>query len=283
MLVDNLSAALQSLQSERPDQVDEGVEFLRERIGHLSEADFRSAVEGLCSLFYVDTADRPDLVPVIDRAIAVLAGQGSRVVSQLLAFMAGSDIKSHLCLGRTLGAIGPPALPALRLVLARDEDPYSRSFALFALGKVRHPSVREALPEVLGSLLHPDKEVRDSAARTLGKIGEVVPAAEIPEDLRAQIFEALWRTLSDFQPAVRAKGVRSLGKMACAGYWSCDQERHVGLALRRILGLDDAYEWDRAYIVRREAEEALRHLQTARTVDPALKEQSSHAGGGKGY
>ena len=35
-------------------------------------------VEELCSLFYVDTADRPDLQPLLDRAVAVLAAQGPR-------------------------------------------------------------------------------------------------------------------------------------------------------------------------------------------------------------
>jgi len=235
--------------------------FLRQRMETLSEVEFRSAVEGLCSLFYVDTADRPDLEPLLDRAVAVLAGHGPRVVSQILTLMTGSDIKSHLYLARTLGAIGRAALPALRRVLATEEDPYSRSFVLFAVGKVSDPAVREALPEVMGSLMHPDKEVRDSAARTLGKIAEVVPAEQIPEDRRGEIFEALFRTLSDFQPAVRAKAVRSLGKMLRAGYLTSEQERRVGVAVLRILGRDEAYEWDRAYIVRREAEEALRHLE----------------------
>jgi HEAT repeat protein len=193
--------------------------------------------------------------------VAVLAGHGPRVVGQILTLMTGSDIKSHLYLARTLGAIGRAALPALRRVLATEEDPYSRSFALFAVGKVSDPAVREALPEVMGSLMHPDKEVRDSAARTLGKIAEVVPAEQIPEDRRGEIFEALFRTLSDFQPAVRAKAVRSLGKMLRAGYLTSEQERRVGVAVLRILGRDEAYEWDRAYIVRREAEEALRHLE----------------------
>jgi HEAT repeat protein len=182
-------------------------------------------------------------------------------VGQLLTLMEGSDIKSHLYLARTLGAVGRASLPALRRVLATDGDPYSRSFALFAVGKVRDPAVREALPEVMGSLMHPDKEVRDSAARTLGKIVEIVPADQIPRDRRGEIFEALFRTLADFQPAVRAKAVRSLGKMVRAGYLSTEQERRVGVAVSRILGRDEAYDWDRAYIVRREAEEALRHLE----------------------
>jgi HEAT repeat protein len=212
-------------------------------------------------LFYVDTGDRPDLQPLLERAVTVLAANGSRVVSLLLEQLRGSDIKSHLYLARTLGVIGRPALAALRRVVATEEDPYSRSFALFALGKVRDATVREALPEVVGSLMHPDKEVRDSAARTLGKIAEVVPAEEIAADRRSEMVEALLRTLADFQPAVRAKAVRSLGKMLRVGYLTSEQAERFSIAVLRILGRDEAYEWDRAYIVRREAEEALRQLE----------------------
>ncbi len=260
MPADSLAAALQSLQSDRPERIGEGLGHLRASMGGLPEAEFRRAVEELCSLFYVDTADRPDLQPLLDRAVAVLAAQGPRIVPQLLELMRGSDIKSHLYLARTLAYVGQAALPALRRVIAT-EDPYSRSFALFAVGKVNDPAVREALPEVIGSLMHPDKEVRDSAARTLGKIAEAVPATQLAEDRRAEIFEVLFRTLSDAQPAVRAKAVRSLGKLVRAAYLTPPQEERVRLVVLRILGRDDAHEWDRAFIVRREAEEALRHLE----------------------
>jgi len=260
MPVDSLAAALRSLQGDNPHTVEEGIDFLRARIGGLEGADLRSAVDGLSSLFYVDTGDRPDLQPLLDRAVDILAAQGTRVVSQLIDLMKGSDIKCHLYLARTLGAIGPPALAALRRAIATEEDPYSRSFALFAVGKVRDPDVRETLPEVMGSLFHPDKEVRDSAARALGKIAEVVPAGLLTTERRAELFDALFRALSDLQPPVRAKAVRSLGKLARAGYLTPDQGQRLRAAVLKLLGEDEAHEWDRAYIVRREAEEALRHL-----------------------
>ncbi len=260
MAVESLDAALRSLGSDRPETIAEGLEHLRASMATLPEAELRGAVEEVCALFYVDVADRPDLQPLLDQAVGVLAAQGPRVVAQLLELMKGSDIKSHLYLGRTLGAIGHAALPALRRVMAT-EDPYSRSFALFAVGKIHDPAVREALPEVIGSLMHPDKEVRDSAARTLGKIAERVPANQIGDDRRAEIFEVLFRALSDAQPAVRAKAVRSLGKLARFGYLEAAQKEHVRLAALRILGRDEAHEWDRAFIVRREAEETLRHLE----------------------
>src|SRR4030067_923627 len=103
-----------------------------------------------------------------------------------------SDMKSHFYLARTLGVIGRPALATLRRFVATEGDPYSRSFALVAVGEVRGPGVRAD---------------RHAYART-------------PRH----------------------------------------QER-AGGAVLRILGRDEAHEWDRAYIVRREAEEALRHIE----------------------
>jgi hypothetical protein len=267
MPLPSLDAALRALRSERVEEIEQAIDFLAERLPGLEETEFRVAAESLCGLFYVDTGDRPDLQPLLEKTVEVLVAQGSRAVAVLLNQLQGSDIKSHLYLARTLGAIGRPALAALRRVVATEEDAYTRSFALFALGKVHDPAVREALPEVMGSLMHPDKEVRDSAARTLGKIAEVVEPDQIATDRRGEIFEALFRTLADFQPAVRAKAVRSLGKMARAGYLAPEQEERVRTAVLRILGRDEAYEWDRAYIVRREAEETLRHLEAR--VKPA--------------
>ena len=68
MTPDDLSAALHSLQSDSPERIGEGLEHLRARMASLPEAEFRGAVEEVCSLFYVDTADRPDLQPLLDRA-----------------------------------------------------------------------------------------------------------------------------------------------------------------------------------------------------------------------
>jgi HEAT repeat protein len=255
-----LAAALASLSSEHVEEIQAAIRRLAERLPDAEGADLRAAVEGLCGLFYVDTQDRPDLEASLDLAVETVASCGPRVVPQLLELLEGSDIKCHLHIARTLGRIGPAALPALRRTIATREDPYTRSFALFAVGKVKGAAVKEALPEVLGSLLHPDREVRDSAARALGKIAEAVPAAEVSEVRRQDMFEGLVRALGDPQPPVRAKAIRSLGKLVREGYLAPAEVDRVGAVARRLLGEDEAHEWDRAYIVRREAKEALAHV-----------------------
>jgi HEAT repeat protein len=240
--------------------VDGALRRLGGKLGRLEGGDYRRAVELVCSLFYIDTGDRPDLEEALDHATKFLAAEGARVVPHLLRQMEGSDIKSHTYLARTLGRIGPEAIPSLRHLLATAEDPYSRAFALYALGKMICPEVARALPEVLGGIMHPDKEVRDSAARTLGKIAATVPPRRLTPRRRRDMFEALLRSLGDYQPAVRAKAMRSLGKMAAAGLMNRGQKKMFAAAARNALGESQEYSWDNAYIVRREAREALERL-----------------------
>lgn len=260
MIAERVQTAVADIGSQDPQRMERAIEWLGEEIASLTGADLRTAVEAVCGLFFVDTFDRPDLEPLLDRAEAVLANCGAPVIPQLLELMKGSDLKSHLHLARTLGRIGVPAIPSLRRFIATEEDAYCRSFGLYAIGKIRAPEVNEALPEVAGCLVHPDREVRDSAARTLGKMAEVVPASLLTDRRRAELFDSLFRCLSDAQPVVRAKAIRSLGKMGAAGYLDPAHADKAKRAAHALLGRGDAPDWDEAYIVRREAEEALRFL-----------------------
>ncbi len=59
---------------------------------------------------------------------------------------------------------------------------------------------------------------------------------------------------------MRAKAVRSLGKMAEAGFLTKEQKEELATRAHCILGHNEAFNWDLAYIVRKEAEFALRKL-----------------------
>jgi HEAT repeat protein len=259
-----VTSLLELLRSARREEVEVGVRGLARRLAGMPDAELGAATEALCGLFFVDTHDRPDLEPVLDEVVAALAACGERVVPHLLEATAGSDVKSHIHLALTLSRIGSPALGPLRATASGAADPNARAFALYAIGKVRDPASAEALPEVLAALADPDKEVRDSAARALGKIAEVVPAARVAPDRRTDVFEGLWRALADPVAPVRAKAIRSLGKLARFGYLTKEQAERVGHAARRLLGRDEQFEWDHAYIVRVEAAETLKYVDMLR-------------------
>ena len=73
-------------------------------------------------------------------------------------------------------------------------------------------------------------------------------------------LDALQTNLSDYSPGVRAKAVRSLGKLAKHGHLTARERWELAVRLRRILGQDENFEWDRAYVVRKEAQEALGYV-----------------------
>jgi HEAT repeat protein len=255
-----LDALLSKLQAADAEEIVTAIQRLRELLPSLAPADLRRSVEALCGLFYIDLYDRPDLQLALDAAEMALVRAGEPVIPILIRQMEGSDIKSHFHLARVLGRIGAASLPHLRRLVATAEDAYSRSFALFAIGKIKEPIVHEALTEVVGALMHPDKEVRDSAARTLGKIVEAVPRAILTDRRRREIYEALARAIVDTQPAVRAKAVRSIGKMALHGYLDEEMRLQARARIQAILTRGEETDWDHAFIVRREAQETLAHL-----------------------
>ena len=65
------------------------------------------------------------------------------------------------------------------------------------------------------------------------------------------------RAAGDAQPAVRAKAMRSLGKMAAAGLLTRPRRALLDKAARAALGESGVYTWDDSYVVRREARETL--------------------------
>jgi HEAT repeat protein len=239
------------------------VDRIGARLARLDEPALQRAVEMLTRLFHADVVDRPDLKNVRERAVEVLAAGGRRVVPRLLRRMPGSDITSHPWLARALGRMGAEALPPLRALLASAEDPSSRAFAIHAIGMMGTPGVVRALPEMIGSLVHSDREVRDSAARTLGRIAATVPARRLTPRRRRGMFEALLRAAGDLQPGVRARAMHSLGTMAARGLLTRQERRALEAAARSALGEGESYTWDQAYIVRREARETLDRLRRA--------------------
>ena len=81
----------------------------------------------------------------------------------------------------------------------------------------------------------------------------------MPED-REQAFGSFMTATRDPNPGIRAKAVRGLGKMAGGGLLDREHFKKAEGRIRQVLGMQKAYSWDTAFIVRKEAEEALEHF-----------------------
>jgi HEAT repeat protein len=135
--------------------------------------------------------------------------------------------------------------------------PACRSFVLYAMGKIKSPQIVRAAPLALEAAQSTDLELRDTATRAIGKLAESIPPADLPEELKQGFVETLQANLADPNPGIRSKAVRSLGKLAKYGHLDQEELDKLKSVCELILGVDGSFDWDRAYVVRKEAKEAL--------------------------
>jgi HEAT repeat protein len=256
----NMDSAFHRLRSENVYEVIEGLEEIERKMKRLREKDLNEAVLALCSLFYIDLFDRPDLKPAVDRAFKILVATGEKSIPLILHQLKEAEFEVQLELARVLGQIGKPAIKPLLKFYSGSFDANRRIFALYAMGKIREPEMAKIIPKVLDAMDDSNAEVRDTATRLLGKLVEHLKPQNVSSSAKKKMFAALIKNLSDNHSGVRAKAVRSMGKMGKFGFIGPKEKAVVRKTMHRILGLDEAFEWDRAYIVRAEAEESMRYL-----------------------
>ena len=137
-------------------------------------------------------------------------------------------------------------------------DPARRTFLLFALGKIKSPEIVQAANLALEAARSPDLELRDTATRAIGKFVESIPPSDLTKELRVAFIESLRTNLANANAGIRAKAIRSFGKLAKYGHLDATERNKLKTLCQLILGTDENFEWDRAYVVRKEAEEALK-------------------------
>jgi HEAT repeat protein len=236
-----------------------GLELAELEIVKVGSSEAKPIFEMVQTLFYIDTLDHPELVPILDEALNLAARLGPSIIPILIDHLNAGDLKAQWAIAHVLGRIGADAINPMMMGYASSTNPTLRAFILYALGKIKSPKVVQAVALPLEAAQSPDLELRDTATRTLGKVVESIPPELLSPDLKKLFLDRLRRNMSDPVVSVRAKAVRSLGKMAKYKHLNDLERKQLKEACRNILGTDENGEWDRAYIVRKEAEEALRY------------------------
>lgn len=247
------------LASSEPEEVHRGLELARREMAGAGPGEARSLLEVISTLFYIDPLDRPDLVPMVDEAVSLAAGLGEQAIPILIDGLDAGDIKAELAIGHAIGRIGADAVDTLIAEFQKSSDLGRRMFVMYAMGKIRSPEIVKAAHLAVEAAQSDDLELRDTATRAIGKFLEVIAPADLSEELRASFVEVLQANLADPNAGVRAKAVRSFGKLAKYGHLSAEERDKLKSLCELILGVDENWEWDRAYIVRREAQEALNY------------------------
>jgi len=200
---------------------------------------------------------------VVNHAVKTLSAAGERVIPHVLRLLGDSDYKVEFHYALIFGQIGSAAVAPLLQAYEIARDSTERSFVIYSLGKIKSPVLKEAIALVLSELGSPSKEVRDSAAKTMGKIVGNVSASDVSPQLRSQICAHLIAALRDTHSGVRAKACRSLGKVAKRGWLDRTEIDILSREIAHLLG-KDSRRWDDAFAVRKETAEVEQTLSRLR-------------------
>jgi HEAT repeat protein len=253
---------LDNLRSPEPSALAKAVGEAEKALKKFAGENKQHLLEALLQLFYLDLYDRPELAPVQEAAMEAVAGlaRDPKVADFLIEHLKYPDLKASITIARVLGRTGKSAVGKLMGFYGTQADPYPRAMALHALSKVKDPEVLAAGDLILEALKDAHSEIRDTAARTVGKFCEYFPPDRFERAWIDRAFAALVASLSDPMAPVRAKAVRSMGKMARGGFLTPAQNKQLEQICLKALGQTD-FAWDVAYIVRLEADEALKHVK----------------------
>ena len=260
-----MTTDLQSLSSlftsSDPAKIHRALQIVREEVSRVGSDQARPLFQMVSSLFYIDPHDDPELASILDEAISLVTGFGEWVIPHLVDNLDQGDLKAQMASAEALGRIGADAVDPLVEKYHATRDSESRAFVLYALGKINSPRVDKAADLALAGVRSKDLELRDTATRTIGRFAASIPAGQLSEDILSGYYDSLRANLADPNKGVKAKAVRSLGKLARFGHLDPARKQDLKTIALNLLGEDDEFRWDRTFVVRREAQEALDYFQ----------------------
>lgn len=189
---------------------------------------------------------------------AVLAGFGSDIIPFVADQILEADSESAAYFGQTLTKFGGEGLD---YVLANwtsfEEKDGNLINLLLALSYFNIADAITAMPILLKKVRDPDHQMAAAAIYAIGRLVQKLKAQWFDANLRQKMFEAVLGTLSHMQGVVRKNAASTLGKMFRKGLLTDEQRTKVYKEFLAITGKDEQNRWDRAFIVRREAESFL--------------------------
>ncbi len=113
------------------------------------------------------------------------------------------------------------------------------------------------IPSIIAETKATSRSKRVSALKRFGVYLSSNEAETLSEENRDKIFNALFESVSDVDHQCRAVAVQKLGLLAKNKLLNNEQQQKLSRCVASLLGYDD-FEWDSAFIVRKEAERVYR-------------------------
>ena len=250
------------LASTDPAEIHRGLTLVKAQLPALSEEEALPLLDMVVALFYIDPLDLPEHLPVLEEAITVAAGFGTWAIPVLIQDMATGDVKAQMALAQALGHMGADAIARWsRNITTAPRPAAARSCSMRWARSSRRRSSWPC-PLALEAAGAADQELRDSATARHRQICRIDPAGGLSAEPGCDaLVERLRIEPRRRQPRHPREGRAQPGQAGEIRPPDRRAARAAQVTLSGILGEDEHFEWDRAYVVRKEAKEALGYVE----------------------
>lgn len=244
------------LADEDPQHIQRGLDLITAEISREGASESRPLFELVASLFALDPLAQPAHGQLLDQALKLTVGFGDWVIPELIKKLDASDLDVQMTVATALSRIGAESIGPL-LSAYKSAGPEKQPFIIYALAKMETPKIAQALPVILEAAGSTRCELRDAAIRAIGKISRALRQEDVSEEQRLACLRNLYSNVTENNTAIRSRAVRSLGKLMKNGFIHPNEQQRLKETLDQIMGCDEKYHWDHAFVVRREAQEIL--------------------------
>ncbi|HEY5690656.1 MAG TPA: hypothetical protein VIS49_04285, partial [Cyclobacteriaceae bacterium] len=267
---DQVRQIIQSLDIHDEESVNKSIEYIHQ-LENLTLTEKNNLTQVLSEIFYhahhTGSTRIPKLAVRVQKCITRF---GPGMIPFLFEEIKQADSESVSYFGKSFARLEQPALEFIvpKLIEYRTEDDCLINI-IHVLSYFRIPDTVSAIGPMLIVANHKNHQVTSMALYTVGRLIQKLRLEAFSIPNKKHIFDSVFNFLSSPEPLVRKNAARTLGKMLRKGLLSEDNEKRVLKTFLKITGKDDNHNWDRAFIVRREAEFFLPYFKLVAT--PAHK------------
>ena len=252
---------VQKLASHALDELHHVTEQLTE-IKDFTPEEKRDLFEALAAAFC--RFQESDSITMLKLAIQTekqLAHFGADVVPFLFHEIVQVDGESAAYLGKALAKIGPPGLT---YILHQWEHYQADEHALINLLQTfsyyKLSELEAAIPLIIQATKREHYHITAMALQTLARLVEKAKHTTIEPSLVKRLYTVAYGFVAAVQPLVRKNAVRTLGQLVRGGFLATAEKQKVSSLFLTLTGKDEHHNWDRAFIVRQEAEHFMKYM-----------------------
>lgn len=278
-MVERIEQIAKLINTNREEDIAAGID-LAIKLENLSSEEKKELAEVLSEIFYFhDHSGISSMAKLAIKAEQIIAKLGCDVIPFLLEELVNADSESAAYFGK---AIAFSTCSDIQVILDAWEEYEDDDFAIVnllqALSYYRTEDSLKAFPQLLVGTKSENFQIRGMSVYALGKLMERKKKEDFNEEIQLKLYDAIYERISDSKPIVRQQAAHALGQMQHKKLLTEPQRVEVLAAFNAILGRDNRHKWDRAFIVRSEAEKFIpffsgtkqlgdRYRQTFKIVD----------------